>query len=486
MSLSILPFLGRRPGVPEATAGGSLAAGSSSQVASSAAPDSVRELESPAQPSFWVTPRQNEERLRDLNRRRVEHAIEQNVRIAKASLVLSCAPSSRGAFQRGSEDSAALTITLAQGVRELARGEADSIRSIVECAFGLRPERVAITDNFHRSYNDGGAPRSSSRVHEAQEQCRLEVKQAVEDHYARVFSRKDFNVSAILRLSAEHSSVERMEPSGSITRPVRSQLEREEGTEPGPVEGGLMAPPAGTLRRVFRETIEEKTFPGQSKTITEIPPGAVQGLSLTALFDLEAVERVVARDARPARSAASVGADPAGISHALWQAPERSLAITAFVAKEEETLRSMLGALCNPRVKVLVHPFVDGAAADESAPPAPDLAAALPAAERTSSAATWVLTALVGACAVLAGLFAARRSSIFTGRAMTSSPVRGGGWKALRRERAADTTSLGEDVLRTVTRTNGAVRENPEAAASVLRFWLSQDVTETLGGQARS
>jgi len=69
---------------------------------------------------------------------------------------------------------------------------------------------------------------------------------------------------------------------------------------------------------------------------------------------------------------------------------------------------------------------------------------------------------------------------------MTSSQASGRGWKALRRERAADTTSLGEDVLRTVTRTNGAVRENPEAAASVLRFWLSQDVTETLGGQARS
>ena len=426
--------------------------------------------------------------MRDLNRRRVELAIQENVRIAKASLVLSRAPSSRGALQKGSEDSAALTITLAQGVQELARGEADSIRSIVECAFGLRPEHVVITDHFHRKYNDAGAPGSSSGLYDAQEQCRLVVKQAVEDHYARVFPRTDFNISAIVRLSAEHSSVERIEidPSASLTRPVRSQFEREEGTEPEPVEGGLMTPPAGTLRRLFRETIEEKTFPGQSKTTTEIPPGAVQGLSLTALFDREAVERVIARDARPGRNGARVGADPAGISHALWQASEASLAIAAFVAKEEEALRSFLGALGNPQVKVLVHPFVHGAAADEPAPPAPGLAAALPAAERTSPAATWVLTALVVACAVLAALFIARRPAIFTGRAMTSSPASGRGWKALRRERAADTTSLGEDVLRTVTRTNGAVRENPEAAASVLRFWLSQDVTETLGGQARS
>ena len=46
--------------------------------------------------------------------------------------------------------------------------------------------------------------------------------------------------------------------------------------------------------------------------------------------------------------------------------------------------------------------------------------------------------------------------------------------------------TLGEDVLRSVTRTNGAVRENPEAAASVLRFWLSQDVEEPVGGHSRS
>ena len=166
VSLSILPFLGSRPGVPEATAGGSPAAGSGSQGASSAAFDSDPELKSLAQSSsFWATPRQNDERLRDLNRRRVELAIQENVRIAKATLVLSRAPSSRGALQKGSEDSAALTITLAQGVPELARGEADSIRSIVECAFGLRPERIVITDNFHRfhrAYNDAGAPGSSS------------------------------------------------------------------------------------------------------------------------------------------------------------------------------------------------------------------------------------------------------------------------------------------------------------------------------------
>ena len=50
----------------------------------------------------------------------------------------------------------------------------------------------------------------------------------------------------------------------------------------------------------------------------------------------------------------------------------------------------------------------------------------------------------------------------------------------------ASALTRGSGVLRTVTRTNGAVRENPEAAASVLRFWLSQDAAETLGGQARS
>jgi len=487
VSLAILPFLGSRPGVlPETTAEGSPAAGTGSHVAPSAAFDRARELESAvASPSLWETSRQAEERLRDLNRQRVEHAIEQNVRIAKASLVLSRAPSSRSALQRGGDDSAALTINLSPGVQELGHGEADSIRSIVECAFGLRPERVSITDNFHRAYNDAGAPRSTTRVSEAQEELRLEVMHAVEDIYASVFGRKYFKISAIVRLSAERSSVEKiaMDPDASITRPTRSEFEREEGSDPGPIEGGLMAPPAGALRRVLREITEEKTFVSQSKINTDIPPGAVQGVSLTALFDLEAVERVIARDARPRGRGDRIGADPAGLSHALWQAPERSLAVAAFVAKQEEMLRMFLGPLGNPHVKVLVHPFVE-AEADEPELPGPGLAAALPP-ERRSQVGTWVLTAFLGAGAIAAVLLIARRSSLFAGHPMTSS-MGAGGWKSVRREHAADTTSLGEDVLRTVTRTNGAVRENPEAAASVLRFWLSQDTTETLGGQARS
>ena len=445
--------------------------------AASSALEPAREADSAqAPPSIWETPRQVEERSREHNRRRVEQAIEQNPRIEKASLVLSRGPSSRSALQRGGEDSAALTVTLADGVGELGHGEADSLRSIVECAFGLRPERISITDNFHRAYNDAGAPGSGSRVLDAQEKWRREVKHAVEDRYARVFRREDFAVSAMVRLSAERSSVEKiaMDPEKSLSLPVLSRFEREEGSDPGTMEGGLMAPPAGAVRKVLRETTEEKAFPSQSKTITEIPPGAVQGVSLTALFDAEAVDRVIARDARPGDR--GPGADPAGLSHALWQSSERSLAIAAFVAKEEEVLRTFLRPLGDPQVNVLVHPFVKSVPVES--PELPGLAATLPAAERSSPAGSWVFAALLVAIAIGAGILVARRSSIVIGRARATAPVR--------TERAALATSLGEDVLRTVTRTNGAVRENPEAAASVLRFWLAQDATETLGGQARS
>jgi hypothetical protein len=309
----------------------------------------------------------------------------------------------------------------------------------------------------------------------------------VEEHYARLFARDDFNVSAIVWLSAEQSSVEKilMDPDLSFTRPIQSRFEREEGVEPGANEGGLLAPPAPGVRRVVRETTEEKAFVSQSKTITNIPPGIVQGVSLTVLFDLEAVETVIARDARAGSRHSRTGADPAGLSHALWQAPERSLAVLAFVAKEEEALRTLLRhPVGDAQVKVLVHPFAKSPAGEARDLPAPDIAAAGPPPAARTGAAGWILAALLAAAAIAGAALVLRRSVPDDASASNREPE--GGWKALRREHAPGAGSLGEDVLRTVTRTNGAVRENPEAAAYVLRFWLSQDAAESLGGQTRS
>jgi hypothetical protein len=163
-ALSVLPFTGRgRDPLPETSAAGALERGEAAP-AGAAARESDLE---PAPPSLWETPRQVEERSREHNRRRVEQAIEENPRIARARLVLSRAQPARSALQRAAEDSAAVTLTLAPGVRQLDREEADSIRSIVECAFNVRPERVSMTDNFPapttRSPDSARVPGSSRR-----------------------------------------------------------------------------------------------------------------------------------------------------------------------------------------------------------------------------------------------------------------------------------------------------------------------------------
>lgn len=482
-SVIVWPFLGSGPGGSSRAEGGS-GAGSANDAGPRAAGRDDGEAESPRGAlSIWESPRLIEERSRENNRRRVEQAMEQNPRIRKADIVISRAAPARRALDRAGEDSASVTLSLAPGVRELGRDEADSIRTLIECAFNVRPERVSITDNYLRSYNDAPEPRASSRLLEAEERLRLGIKEDVEEHYARVFAREEFNVSALVYLSSEQSSVEEesVDPSKSFTKPTVSTIEREEGSDPPGGEGGLLAPPPVFRRRLFKETLEETPFVSRSKTIKEIPPGSVQGVSLTALFDLEAVEKVIARDAQPGARLSGGGGDPARLRHALWHAPERDVAIAAFVAKEEEALRTFLRPLGDPQVKVLVHPFARRPAGDP-APFSPAVAALPPGPDDGSSAVTWALALL--AVGLLAGATAlAIRHARPLARGSASNR-RQRGWKLS--TASAGAMTLGEDVLRSVTRTNGAVRENPEAAASVLRFWLSQDVEDPVGGHSRS
>jgi hypothetical protein len=410
--------------------------------------------------SLFDTPGRVLGKQREYNREKIEQAIGLNRNIARAHIVLSHAPPGAGG-----EDSAAVSIHLQPGVPELLPQEAEAIRGMVSSAFNLKPERVSITDDRLHEYND----RSGTAALAGAERRQKEIAAVITERYARLFAPGEFHVSVIVQLSSRQSSVvkEDVHPD-PVSGPRRTRIEREEcpAVDPG-ADGGIGSP--GSPWRRYRETNEEEIRFGSEKTLTEIPPGELEGVSASVLIDLAAVERHLRKEGLLRPSPDRDG----DLSLAMLPPAEREILLKDFAGRQEDALRSLLQPLrSEPIVKVMVLPF-------ERAPApaaAPQLAGLAPSPETPGSWPAGAVFAVAAAAIVLAWTLLAIRQ-----RRVPRAADLAGEWagrEAVRdgtRARHAARASLGGGLLGSVGDASALVRERPEVAALVLRSWLAQD-----------
>jgi flagellar biosynthesis/type III secretory pathway M-ring protein FliF/YscJ len=442
---------------------------------------------------FWESEAKLGEKIRDFNRRRIEQAILWNPKVQDARVVLSGGHAPRRVLDPAGRSSASVTVQLKSGVGELLQKEADAIRAMVESAFDLGPDRVSITDNFFRSYGSGGAG-AGSGVQEAGERWRREIKDGITEYYANCFDEDEFHVFVIVHVSSEQSSIAREEfdPDRAITKAISTKFEREEGRGGGDgfVHGGLMAASAaaveGAPRRVIRESTEEMTWMPRKQTVTQIPSGVLRGASVSVLIDLAALERVLRGEEMLRRPVALVRGE--GVPWTLASVPpdEREALIAAFVDREEDMLRTLLSTAGESNVKVIVSSFARSGRERAEADAAPALYSAVPPGGPPAPqprGGGWG-AALVGAgilaCLAACAVAIARRALLRSppaGEDVAGEPA-GDGRAVWSRHVLARRAPGPPGILRAVNEASLNVRERPEVAASVIRFWLSQDAQE--------
>ncbi len=435
--------------------------------------------------SFLETPDRLEARLRDANRKKIEQAILWNGNIRTATIALS---SSRRASilaqSRDVGDSAAVALFLRPGVPSLRRQEADGIREMVRCAFGIRLERISISDNLFNRYEVAKASDGSGLILEKEDHLRSLLKEEIQRLYGKLFEDHEFYVGLMVSLSPQSSSIEKkaVQRHNSFLLETKSTVERVAEDVPG----GILS--AGAPPILLRETVESIPFDSFEKTLTDVPPGELIGVSVMIHFDLDAVERVESARRESSRNNPPVPALLPG---------EREAVVQVFAAREEDAIRGLLSTHGSVQVSVMVHPF-----RKPPADPPSDATqiATLEPAPFLSLASSWALRwwrplAILGALLIFGAVvraLARKRSAASSVEAWAASPatagVEGSGgaaepeWNLSRSHRPGE--RLG--VLGGVADINSAVRERPEVAASVLRLWLAQDSDEMKEELARA
>jgi hypothetical protein len=330
---------------------------------------------------------------------------------------------------------------------------------------------------------------------EEEDRWREGISSVIRDCYASVFSEDECHVGVIVLLSNEDVTVEREEydPERTFSRVSTDDTERTEERLPAAVEGGLggFDPSRSALRTTVRSKTEEVSFASKAKTLSSMPRGSVKALGVNVLLDLVAVEKVLAHD---------LGVAPE--EYRRLPAAERESLVAEYKKVEEASLVSLL-PFEDAKVRVKVQPFsrAEGGPASVAASV---LAGRLPPGTSSAGMSSGSLAWIGGGALMVLVIFlvlrrvlprapASRsRSSVVQGPTLSTrgavpwrrSPELPGSWA-----RAAGTPPAAEGphepVLGAVGDTARFVRGRPEAAASVLRFWLSQD-GEAAEGAARS
>ena len=456
----------------------------------------------PYKSGSWIdTPNQFEARLLDYHRQRIEQAILWNKNIEKVTIGL---PRSSAQHYVGGErsfgDSAAVVLQLKIGVPMLSRSEAESIRSMVSSAFNLRAQKVSISDNAGHSYPPESTGAVPLDIQAEEDRCRTKIQEVIQGYYRNAFREDEFYVGVMVSLSSQRSSVEREEvdQEKSFSRPTRSEYLREDEKSPKDEAstGGILSPES-PHKVVIQEKTEEVPFVTRAKTTIDTPPGQVKAVSVNVLLDLEAVERVLGKE--PARRQSTAIETQTG--RAAAPSSEREASIKGYEKRQEEALGKLLSPfkLLSPVVDssvcVMVQPFNRG-----EARMGPQSFAAVGATAPGTATPTWfspswkeisAISALVLVFLCLLTVLMGRlRRGYWAGKAPDLAyalPGRAdapGEWSginvgdssrhALYRDRASS-GSLQEGILRSVSDISTLVRKRPDVAASVLRFWLSQD-----------
>jgi len=437
------------------------------------------------------TPDKFQAKLREATCAKLAMVLRSNDRIEEGTVV--CSPPSQSRFAQSGDtgSSAAVFLKLKKEVAGLSRQEADAIRHTVSCALGLKPERISIADDRGRSYKASSDPAEAEALHDREERWRTLISDAVGEYFSKSFSPGEFYVAVMVYLSPESRSIDKEEfdERRSFTKSKKTEWERvarPRGREEA--QGGLISPEDSPTVQT-RETTEEVPFATREKTHTSIPPGSINGISVCALLDSDAVRRARAKDPQALQ----------GTEGRQNGRPSASQGLESYLALHEEALLSLLDPYENVSVKVLVHPFEKTEPVKASTPPEGVAVVFPPKGERAAETASWWAPTLIslGALTVLVSVIWVLRHRqrrlpmpgefVFEGSSGQDLRAAGAGgslWggkhgvgEALRdwSQRTGGFSPGEESFLRGVEETSRLVRKRPEVASSVLRAWLAQD-----------
>ena len=193
---------------------------------------------------FWgiEPPEERKARERAVNLHKLEQALC-GEKVIDATVVPYDAPRRSFVTDKSSGDSAAVKLTLREGVESLQRQEADALREMVCCALGLPPEKLSMVDNHGKAYAAGGALAGEARLYEDEEYHRKCIRFLITEYYSKFFKPTDFYVAVVVYLSAEQTTIEKeeynREKSFALNR-VEDSERVEERTDHGP-PGGIGA-----------------------------------------------------------------------------------------------------------------------------------------------------------------------------------------------------------------------------------------------------
>jgi flagellar biosynthesis/type III secretory pathway M-ring protein FliF/YscJ len=332
------------------------------------------------------------ERIEETKRRMIEDAIRCAPNIASASLIVRRAPAPIYAREVARPSSAAVALRLKPGVQRLEAREAATIRDLISGAFNVERENIQITDDRLNSYPHSGAALEGLDFEE--QKCR-QIRQVVLELYRGRYRPEEFRLGVLVDVSSRASE---------------SEDEAAADSEAGP-------------RRRQRAS-----------------PGAVRGIRVNLVLDIEAVKRKLIHETE-------LLGDARG---------DLAFSIERYVHREKAFLENQTGA----EVTVVAEVF----SGHEGAPAAAQLAAA---AEAHRPAGLFGVVAAGGLLLLSLVLLLRQR------RKTPAAPA----------EASPAGFSACEETLEAVRAAGKAVAERPEVAAAIVKLWLAQDGEGTSGEQ---
>ncbi len=240
--------------------------------------------------------------------RDVEDTLRWSRSIRNVKVTVQRGPQSIYASRRNLNDTALVSIRLAEGVSKLGGREARSVRRTVQGAFGVLPRNVQIVDDRGNNYPYVEA---AADLTEEENTIQGKILNEIEKIYSHIFLPSQFVVGVLVDISHTRSRVESEKFGAKPASGTLSKSSTVENAVRGPgntvgvspnvnATGGLgSAPPAtGTTESESvekTETTYENRFDRTVET-RDVPAGEVRAVSVNLVMDQAAVIDIIKKE----------------------------------------------------------------------------------------------------------------------------------------------------------------------------------------------
>ena len=364
-------------------------------------------------PSIVGSGKLQKDRLEESKKRELEDMLRWSRNIRNVKIVIQKGPERVYAVGTNENSTAVVTIRLAPRVEKLASREARSIRLAAHGAFGIPPRNVQITDDRMNNYPFVD---SSAELGDDGNKMQSEILGQIEKIYSHIFKPSEFVVGVLVDVSRRDSQIDERkfddEPVSAVTRNFsETETSYGEGGAPRTQEntdasgGPGNAPPEHVVSDgQSRERLEQEydVHVSETRTVTSVPAGEVEGVSVSLVMDQAAVINIIKGQEEllgGEQSSEGTSGAPGQPGAQVWTMGQK---LDAYVKEQEKVIRNMIPT-ADAKVHVSTVMF-----------PKPELPPKVGSVGRASAwlAGHWkgVVVALTAVIGIFAALMVFRRS----------------------------------------------------------------------------